>query len=228
MADLQPGFCALTSSLSSILGGLGFGAYAAANRYMDAFAEAANRRNSRWLSIASDAWAFTESRSALADLAMTADEGVHAIERVIESAPSPRVAISTASLDARLDRYVRRAPAREEVRPAALTTYARPTGIDFEPPADDAERLLAEVWQEMIGVDRVGRDDDFFKLGGHSLLATRVIAHVKQRCGVELALKAFFERPRLKELAERVSELRWVAQSREVGVGVGDREEIEI
>jgi amino acid adenylation domain-containing protein len=229
LLDHRPAFCVLTSSLSAVLGGLGFAAYAAANRYMDAFAEAADHRDMRWISVASDAWAFTASaRSALSDLAMTAHEGVEVMQRVIESTATPRVILSTASLDARLERYVRREARHAAPTVPALATYARPSTSDYEPPADDTERMLADVWQQMIGIDRVGRSDDFFKLGGHSLLATRIILHVKQRCGVELALKSFFERPTLSELAGRVSELQWAAESRAASVGVADREEIEI
>jgi NAD(P)-dependent dehydrogenase (short-subunit alcohol dehydrogenase family) len=229
LLDHRPAFCVLTSSLSAVLGGLGFAAYAAANRYMDAFAEAADHRDMRWISVASDAWAFTASaRSALSDLAMTAHEGVEVMQRVIESTATPRVILSTASLDARLERYVRREARHAAPTVPALATYARPSTSDYEPPADDTERMLADVWQQMIGIDRVGRSDDFFKLGGHSLLATRILLHVKQRCGVELALKSFFERPTLSELAGRVSELQWAAESRAASVGVADREEIEI
>ena len=73
------------------------------------------------------------------------------------------------------------------------------------------------------------RLDDFFDLGGHSLQATRVIAHIKERCGVDLPLKAFFEAPQLADLADRVSALQWAVQGRGEAIeGATDREEVEI
>jgi acyl carrier protein len=74
---------------------------------------------------------------------------------------------------------------------------------------DDTETLprvesdLAALWQEILGVERVGTRDDFFaQLGGNSLLATRMVAHVRTRYGVELPLKTFFDAPTIEEMSK--------------------------
>ncbi|WP_346397669.1 non-ribosomal peptide synthetase [Pseudomonas syringae] len=72
---------------------------------------------------------------------------------------------------------------------------------DYEAPAGEVERALAEIWQELLGVDRAGRNDHFFELGGHSLLAMRLISLVRQRLSVELELAALFANPQLGALA---------------------------
>ncbi|MBI6744818.1 amino acid adenylation domain-containing protein [Pseudomonas syringae] len=72
---------------------------------------------------------------------------------------------------------------------------------DYEAPAGEVERALAEIWQELLGVDRAGRNDHFFELGGHSLLAMRLISLVRQRLNVELELAALFANPQLEALA---------------------------
>ena len=72
----------------------------------------------------------------------------------------------------------------------------------YQSPAPGVESQLAEIWCEILKVDRVGSNDDFFDLGGHSILATRVVAKIAERMGVELPLRRIFATPRLRELAE--------------------------
>ena len=79
-------------------------------------------------------------------------------------------------------------------------------------PTTPTEDLLAGVWAEVLGRDRVGRDDGFFDLGGHSLLATRVTARLRDLFGVEVPVRAVFEAPVLKDLARRVDALRATAR----------------
>nr|WP_240979180.1 non-ribosomal peptide synthetase [Longimicrobium terrae] len=71
----------------------------------------------------------------------------------------------------------------------------------YEAPAGQTEEALAEIWAEVLGVERVGRWDHFFELGGHSLLAVRVISRVRQALGVEIALGEVFARPVLSDFA---------------------------
>ncbi|HEY6324026.1 MAG TPA: amino acid adenylation domain-containing protein, partial [Thermoanaerobaculia bacterium] len=78
----------------------------------------------------------------------------------------------------------------------------------YAPPQGAVEELLAGLWSELLGVERVGRHDNFFDLGGHSLLATRVVSRVRAAFGVDLPLRALFEAPKLPALAARVAALR--------------------
>ncbi|WP_420124962.1 non-ribosomal peptide synthase/polyketide synthase [Longimicrobium sp.] len=75
-------------------------------------------------------------------------------------------------------------------------------------PRTPAEEVLAGIWAEVLGVERVGADDSFFELGGHSLVATRVAARVRAVFGVDLPLRAVFERSVLSDLAAEVERLR--------------------
>jgi thioesterase domain-containing protein/acyl carrier protein len=75
---------------------------------------------------------------------------------------------------------------------------------EYVEPANDAERMLAEIWQQVLAVDRVGATDSFFDLGGHSLLAVRVIFELEARTGVALPVSALLQAPTIRELARRL------------------------
>jgi amino acid adenylation domain-containing protein/FkbM family methyltransferase len=74
-------------------------------------------------------------------------------------------------------------------------------------PRDPLELLLAEVWAEVLGLERVGIHDDFFALGGHSLLATQVISRIRSRMHVEIPLRVMFEAPTVARLRAMLDDL---------------------
>jgi amino acid adenylation domain-containing protein/non-ribosomal peptide synthase protein (TIGR01720 family) len=74
-----------------------------------------------------------------------------------------------------------------------------------EPPGEGpVAELLAQLWTEALGVERIAAGDSFFDLGGHSLLATRLASRIRDVLGVELPIRAFFEHPTFAGLAQRV------------------------
>ncbi|HEX8353404.1 MAG TPA: amino acid adenylation domain-containing protein, partial [Pyrinomonadaceae bacterium] len=87
-------------------------------------------------------------------------------------------------------------------RKALPEPTAAETSEEFVEPRTAAERMVAGVWREVLGAERVGLRDNFFELGGHSLLATRVISHVREIFSVELPLRSLFESPTVDTLVE--------------------------
>ncbi|KAF9944934.1 hypothetical protein BGZ70_004206, partial [Mortierella alpina] len=86
----------------------------------------------------------------------------------------------------------RRALPEPDIDSFVASAYVAPQG--------ELETALAAIWSDLLNVERVGRQDDFFMLGGHSLLAVRMIEHLRQK-GYALSVRALFESPTLKALA---------------------------
>ena len=76
---------------------------------------------------------------------------------------------------------------------------------EFVAPLVGIESQVAAIWSQVLGVARVGREDDFFDLGGHSLLATQVVSRIKRDLGLECPLRTLFENPRLNDFAARLA-----------------------
>ncbi|HEV2706944.1 MAG TPA: phosphopantetheine-binding protein [Pyrinomonadaceae bacterium] len=76
----------------------------------------------------------------------------------------------------------------------------------YEAARTPVEEMLAELWCEVLGVERVGIRDNFFDLGGHSLLATQLMSRISSNFRVELPLRRLFESPNIAELAAVIEE----------------------
>jgi len=107
--------------------------------------------------------------------------------------PSAFVFLDSLPLNAngKLDRKA--LPAPEQSRP----------GLDdaFTPPTTPVEEILANIWSEILKLDKVGIHDNFFHLGGHSLLATQIVSRVRSEFDIELPLRRIFESPTVAEMA---------------------------
>ncbi|HEX8150712.1 MAG TPA: amino acid adenylation domain-containing protein, partial [Pyrinomonadaceae bacterium] len=211
LAERTPDFCLLFSSNASVLGGLGLVAYSAANQFLDAFALDRGRQGAtRWISASWDGWSAGPNtnggarQTSIAEYAMSPAESLDAVGRVLARVSGGHVVVSAGDLSARKNIWLRRQAAAAE-EGGGVTLHERPRlRTTYEPPSTEAERLTAEIWQALLGIEQVGVNDNFFELGGHSLLATQVISRVRNTFKIDLPLRSIFEAPTLGGLAARV------------------------
>ncbi len=225
----EPELVVLFSSLSAVLGGHDFAAYAAANSYLDAFAQArAGEYPARWLSIDWDTWQveavqehLEEMGSQLRELEMTPNEGLEAFRRVLAGVAGPRAIHSLGDLGERLERWVRAGVAAPRAAEAQAVQTRPELATPYTAPRTATEATVAGLWQEVLGIERAGVHDDFLALGGHSLSALQILARLRQRLGVELPLKAVFEAPSPAALAALIDSLA-PPQGEEEGIAMGE------
>jgi SAM-dependent methyltransferase/aryl carrier-like protein len=215
-------FFVMFSSLVSLLGGAGQIDYCAASNFQDAFAHATHSKLAKSvISIDWGAWrevgkAFRSavergipSHEALPD-GMSPSEGLDAFMRVLSS-PFPQVLVSPVDPCVLMKRRAVSAAGR----PAASRRPAEPVEV-AEAPRNETERVIADIWCDVLGVDRIGVEDNFFDLGGDSVISLQFIAKAK-KAGLRFTNRQVFEHQTIAGLAAIAAESAGHALSKEVG-----------
>ncbi|ASR35796.1 hypothetical protein BAY61_13170 [Prauserella marina] len=201
-AERRPRVVVLMSSATTLVGGIGMGAYAAANAVLDGIAMSAmsgiSEGSTRWVSAVWDGWSagpLGEERAVVLDHALDAATGTAAFARLLDTETPPVVAVSATGLEHRM-------AAAATVRAQAGSTEITASTVSI---SDDPVRdAIASLWGELFGSPVTSADDDFFALGGHSLLATRMLAEIGERFGVQLRLRDVLANPTVAALGELV------------------------
>ena len=212
-------FVLVQSSLSSILGGLGLAAYAGANCYLDAFVEQQNNYSDSqtpWFSVNWDACQ-TESEKqniagigvSLTEFSLTPQEVGEATEKILSLTIGSQVIVSKGDLQQRIDRWLK--STSQDNEPAKVNNiqqHSRPNiSNEYIAPTNETEKAIAQIWQQVLGIDRVGINDSFFELGGHSLLAIQTISRIREKFPIELPMSSILaDTPTVRNLAAMVIE----------------------
>ncbi|HEY0603975.1 MAG TPA: SDR family oxidoreductase [Herpetosiphonaceae bacterium] len=203
LAEQPLDFCVLFSSLASILGGLSYIAYSAANAYLDAFAQE-HAHSNRWLSINWDSWHERMDDSSqlvgatLFELAIAPAEGIAALQRVLALESAAQVVVSTSDFQARIDQWIKLEALRggdSALLAPASTSLSR----------SELEQRLIAIWQHVLGVTQVSLHDNFFDLGGNSLSGMQLIAEMKRELNVQVTPVTLFAAPSISLLAKEIS-----------------------
>jgi acyl transferase domain-containing protein len=236
-ADVALEFLVLASSTAAVTGGFGQVDPTAAGALLGALAERAAARGLSVSAISAisaidwdpyqwDSWlaaglADSPALQAgltgnLATYGIAADTSFEALSRLL-AAGLPRIVVSAEDLDAVIAQT-------DAFHAADLLASVAGGGIGmggvggggtrpasagpYLPPGDELEAALAEIWQELFGIERIGVEDDFLALGGHSLLAIQVTTQIRNTLAVDLPVSALFEQPTITLLARRLREER--------------------
>ncbi|MUG92153.1 SDR family NAD(P)-dependent oxidoreductase [Scytonema sp. UIC 10036] len=209
-------FLVLCSSLNSILGGLGQVDYCAANAFLDEFAHS-NYCKQKPLTISIN-WCGWQDVGMLVntavpeelkrrrqediDEAMTPKEGVNAFSRILQSG-LPQIVVSKRDLETTIQQSYSKfdfekelVNIQKELELVNVPTqiHSRPQlGNNYVAPRTSVEQTIANIWQQLLGIEQVGIYDNFFELGGHSLLATQVISRVREAFQIDLSIRKLLE-----------------------------------
>ena len=203
IGDRPLDFLVLCSSLSAWLGGFGCTAYAAANAFQEAFARS---RATPYpvLAIGWDGWEDVGMAAGQHDpqqRVIQAEEGAQCWLRALAGG-LPQVLVSVQDLPERI-RATRTRHALQASAPSVAAKQARPElGPAYQPPESLVERWLAGLWEDRLGIERIGLADDFFlHLAGDSLSAMSLVNRIQEDLGAIVHLQALFEAPTVGQLA---------------------------
>jgi NAD(P)-dependent dehydrogenase (short-subunit alcohol dehydrogenase family)/acyl carrier protein len=220
LSEVKLDFFALCSALDSLLGGVGQADYCGANAFLDAYAHQ-HRSEDNILSINWCTWkeigmavdtavpsVLKEQREHRLILGISPEEGKEAFGRILGSS-FPQVIVSTQDFLALVEqkKEVTVSDSVEEKADACLVrqTYARPSlSNDYISPGTQTEQTIAEIWQQMLKIEKVGIHDNFFELGGNSLLAVHVIGHLRTKFPVDFTVASLFESPTVHSLSKMI------------------------
>jgi acyl carrier protein len=216
LGEIDLDFCLLASSLSSILGGLGTFAYSSANIFMDAFVNSYNKKSrSQWISVNWDAWHYQEMSDPHAPagarihrVGIVPDKGIEVFRHILSMGPVGQVVVSVSDLSERIEQWVKHASShnmaiKSEEKPSSL--HLRPSlHTPYIAPEEPLEEVIAEIWQDALGVEAIGVNDNFFELGGDSILAIQISVRLNKELEMQIPVASLYEGLTVRTLARLI------------------------
>jgi acyl carrier protein len=150
----------------------------------------------------------------LAALAIRPAEGQAVLKHLL-TAGLPQTVVSTADLQTRIEEWVELRQLRNQsntsqtLEDVPRTVQHARSGLStpYVAPTTEAQEILVEIWEPLLGVAPIGVKDSFFDLGGHSLLAIQVVSRIQDAFDIAFPLDFFFDAPTIAKLAQIVEEI---------------------
>jgi iturin family lipopeptide synthetase A len=192
-------FCLMISSIATVLGGLGFVAYSAANHFMDTFSIKHNQKKREpWIIVD---WDGTNK-----------EDTEKAFHRILSTGWPQQVIFSVGGdLEGRISRWVKlesleKAGKSEGQESMPVPLHSRPElSYPYVAPGNAVEQKLTDIWQRFLGIDKIGVNDDFFDLGADSLKAINIIAVIQKELKVTIPVKEFFDQSTIEGIAKYIT-----------------------
>jgi len=209
--DRKPDFVWITSSLSSIVGGLRFSAYSSSNAFMEHFVSSKSKELTNWVCAGL-------SELAVADRGETGKVSrkrrfLHPetllafFEMSLRSTRSPVIYQTIEDLRLRLDEAFAGDKGTGDPDLVKVEKKERPELRSvFAPPATRTEKKMIELLEDFLGIKGLGVEDNFFDLGGDSLKAMGFLIRIKAAFETHLTIKVFFINPTIRQLSLKVDE----------------------
>jgi acyl carrier protein len=155
-------------------------------------------------------WDMQEQRARSLNFGISPDEGKEAFSRVLNSS-IPQVLVLTQDMATVIEerKSIQRFSTAEKVQKASSdeSMHPRPTlSSVYIAPGNEAEQTVAEIWRQLLRIEKVGIHDNFVELGGHSLLATQVVARLRKAFPIEFSVASIFENPTVHSLSKMIIE----------------------
>ncbi|WP_434756636.1 amino acid adenylation domain-containing protein [Paenibacillus amylolyticus] len=201
----NPDFCLLMSSISSVVGGLGFAAYSSANIYLDYFAGSKSNSRTRWISVNWEGWdienketRFDYNNASVTNYFMSVEEGIEAMERVLALRNIPQVAVSSVPLSGRLSKWVykKHFSGNESASAKALALH----NMSLR----EIEDSLGAIVKDYFGFDDIKENATFFDMGASSLDVIQLCLNIRKQFNISLTIVELFRYSSVVSLAEHL------------------------
>jgi len=218
LKDNQPGFVWITSSLATVIAGLSFGAYAAANLYLEHFLQEKAGELANWKCIGLSEMLFDEQRISAEKSsersALVPEEIFRLFEWTSSVTDAPIIYETVLPLSKRIERAFSNQVNLQEVEDPGeveVSKTVRPNlSNSYVAPETNLEKQLIAMVEEFFGMEGIGIEDGFFELGGDSLKAMVLLKRIKRDFEVTIPLKEFFGLKTMKNIAAEIDTRKWI------------------
>jgi len=205
----QIDFCVLFSSIAAVVGGIGLCSYAAANNYLNYFAESRvslNTKKIKWFSISWDAWKHSSSQITLSNKeektsknALTPQQGMNVIQHYFDTMKNPNLFISFNNLAHGLKEEASYSIIKNKTNNYALGKQS--LGTDD---AVDIKIIMQRLFQDFLGKEKIDVDSGFYNLGGDSLAAITLLELIEETFSTRITLANFMNNPSVSQLVKLI------------------------